>query len=114
MTEANNVTPLHSEDDDRHHQAVTDFDNLFADWQAANAASIRGNEEKDVKRANEESTKRFDRVYESLWQIARTPAPLTRHIELKFQVLLAKIFDEGVSRSTRALIESIRADVLES
>jgi hypothetical protein len=40
-------------------------------------------------------------------------SPLSRHIELKFQTLFAEIADGDIWPGYRAMLESIRADVLD-
>ena len=110
-----NVTALRATDvPSRHDEEVEAFDSLFAEWLAA-SAEVMGREDPGLlpDQSNADMDRKCRRVLDLYWQLVRTPAPLPRHIELKFQALFAEIGEEGVSRGSRAMMESIRADVLQ-
>jgi hypothetical protein len=50
-----------------------------------------------------------ERRMELFWALVRTPAELQRQINDKLTILLA--YDDQLDRTTRAMLESIRADV---
>ena len=106
-----NVTALNADIDAQVkrelHQKIEAFDNLFADYLAAKADSLRWHPDSNNDDAN---GKRLDRIYDLFWQLVRTEAPQARHIELKFRALFAE--EDDLWRPIRAMLESIRSDVL--
>jgi hypothetical protein len=48
-----------------------------------------------------------------LWKLIATPAELPRQIDDKFRVLLEELRDGEANRVVRAMLDSIRSDVLD-
>ncbi len=89
-------------------------DALFSDYLAALAEMFRPEPAGlSPKESNDRCGELHNKVSELFDQMVNTSSPLARHIELKFQALLSEIDDDGLHRIYRAMLESIRADVLE-
>jgi hypothetical protein len=109
------VTALRSADDEvqaEDGKRVDAFDDLFADYLAASADIMRPDPNGlDPKKSDAILDRQSNRISELFQKLACTPAPLSRHIELKFQALFAEIGDDDLHRGYRLMLESIRADV---
>lgn len=90
-----------------HHKEVREFDNLFADYLKAKGEAIRGPEID----SDEEGEKLFELSWNLFWKLVQTPAPQRRQIDDKFQALFLEMSDGEISRTERAMLESIRYDI---
>jgi len=110
-----NVKAIHPQAPTFDEEAVQAFDNAYADYLAAKAESGRwsDHEPDTAEAANALAKERFGRVHELLWKLIATPAELPRQIDDKFRVLLEELRDGEANRVVRAMLDSIRSDVLD-
>jgi hypothetical protein len=84
--------------------AAEAFDNLIADYKAAEAACLHSSNEKTWNKTD-------DKRQDLLWEIIATPAPLARHIGDKIGLLCEMLGEEFTDCRQGSLLESIRHDV---
>ena len=105
MTQAA-VTPIRPEDAEREaeiEQACA-FDRLVSDWMIAHAEARKAETDEDIDALSK-------RKHELFWKIISTKAPLPRHTDDKFAVMLLDVGDDKLWRGYTAMIESIRSDI---
>ena len=83
------------------------FNTLYADYLVARAKSIRPG------KSDDENDKACDEVGAFTWQIINSPAPLSYHVDYKFEIMREIIEQRFVDGRARAMLESIRNDVVE-
>jgi hypothetical protein len=85
------------------------FDELYADYLQARATLIR-----PLKEGEDNCDQACDDADGLTWRIIRTPAPLPRHLDFKFEIMREIMEARFVDGRARALLESIRNDVVDS
>ena len=88
------------------------IDNAYAEWLSAKARMML----RPLASTAQEDDEQLDRDSQGLddlfWKVVRMRSECARQIALKFEMLLDEFVDDALDHRARAMLESIRADVI--